>query len=784
MPGAQPPADFTGLRTSAPGTVAGGPAAVAVATKHVWSEVGPLRGTLALLRMNQHAGFDCPGCAWPDPADPSTVEFCENGAKALAEEATTRRVTPAFFARHSIEHLQSWSDYKIGKAGRLTTPMVRREGGTHYEPISWDDAFALIARELNALPSPDEAVFYASGRTSNEAAFLWQLFVRQYGTNNLPDCSNLCHESSGTGLKETIGVGKGTVTLDDFYEHTDTILVIGQNPGTNHPRMLTALQAAARRGATIISINPLREAGLVRFRHPQEIAGWVGSGTPLAKWFVPVRINGDVALLTGVAKRLLERHDAAAGSESALLDTAFIEQHTKGFERFAAHTRAIDWTDLVASSGISQPEIEALADQIAQSKALITCWAMGLTQHRNAVGNVQAIVNLHLMLGQIGKPGAGVCPVRGHSNVQGDRTVGITPNPPADLLDHLEREFAFVAPRDRGLDTVHAIAAMHDGRAHVFVGLGGNFLSASPDTEYTARALQQCRLTVHVSTKLNRSHLITGRQALILPCLGRSEMDEQNGHAQVVSVENSMGIVHTSRGHLAPASRELLSEPRIVARMAAAVLGEKTTTKWSELADNYDTIRGAIERCVPGFSPDYNARVRQPGGFPLPNPVRDSRTFPTSDGKAHFTVHAVPQHELADGQLLMMTIRSHDQYNTTIYGLDDRYRGIRNERRVVLVSRGDMAALGLTDQQVVDITSHWEGETRVAKRFLVVPYDIPPGCCATYFPEANVLVPVRHFAEKSHTPVSKSLIVSLAATATAAAELAPGSEPRAQQAAP
>ena len=447
-----------------------------------------------------------------------------------------------------------------------------------------------------------------------------------------------------------------------------------------------------------------------------------------------------------------------------MLDTAFIEAHTHGFERLATHLRQFEWEAAVAGSGISQPEIEALADQIAKARALITCWAMGLTQHRNAVGNVQAIVNLHLLLGQIGRPGAGVCPVRGHSNVQGDRTVGIMPNPPAALLDKLEAEFDFGAPRERGLDTVHAIAAMHDGRAHAFIGLGGNFLSACPDTDYTARALANCNLTVQISTKLNRSHLIGGRTALILPVLARSEQDEQNGHRQVVTVENSMGIVHTSRGHLKPASRELLSEPRLVARMAAAVLGRRSKTQWDELANNYDAIRERIERCVPGFA-GYNERVKKPGGFPLPNPVRDNCTFPTDDGKAQFTVHPVPEHNLADGQLLMMTIRSHDQYNTTIYGLDDRYRGIRNERRVVLVSRLDMAALGLAERQVVDITSHWEGETRVARKFLVVPYDIPPGCCASYFPETNVLVPVRHFAEKSHTPVSKSLIVTLTPTA-------------------
>ncbi|HLL55917.1 MAG TPA: FdhF/YdeP family oxidoreductase, partial [Myxococcaceae bacterium] len=724
--------------------------------KHTLHEAGMVRGARLLLKVNQKDGFDCPGCAWPDPdGDRSVAEFCENGAKAVAEEGTLKRVTPELFAQHTVGELSQRSDYWLGKQGRLTEPMVLREGSQHYQPISWEEAFALVARELNALSSPDEAAFYTSGRTSNEAAFLYQLFVRQFGTNNLPDCSNMCHESSGTALSSTLGIGKGTVTLEDF-DKAEVIVVIGQNPGTNHPRMLSALQGAVRRGAKVVSINPLPEAGLQRFKHPQEVLELMGRGTPLASLFLQVRINGDVPLLQGLAKALLEEDKRRHGQ---VVDREFIRRHTDGFEAYAKHIEKVSWDAVVEGSGIPREQIQACAELLANHDRIIFCWAMGLTQHKNAVGNIQEIVNLLLMRGAVGKPGAGACPVRGHSNVQGDRTMGIWEKPKPEFLDALQREFGFSPPRHHGYDTVHAIQAMHEGRVKVFFALGGNFLSATPDTEFTAEALRRTRLTVQVSTKLNRAHLVTGRQALILPCLGRTERDVQACGEQFVSVENSMGVVTSSRGGLPPASAHLLSEPAIVARLAEATLGTRSGVKWRWLVEDYDRVRLLISKVIPGFD-RYNERVREPGGFYLPNGPREGR-FTTLDGKAHFTVHPMPRNELGPGQLLMMTLRTHDQYNTTIYGLEDRYRGLKNERRVVLLNREDIRELGLKERQVVDLTSHFEGEQRVARSFIVVPYDIPRRCAATYFPEANVLVPIRSVAEKSNTPTSKSVVISL-----------------------
>jgi molybdopterin-dependent oxidoreductase alpha subunit len=754
---AQPPLTFTGLQLGLPSTSAAGFRSVVTATRHVWGEAGVVRGTRALLRMNQKGGFDCMSCAWPDPdGDRSFAEFCENGAKALASEATTARVAPDFFRRFSVAELSQRSDYWLGQQGRLTQPMVLRAGGSHYEPISWEDAFRLAADELNALASPDEAVFYTSGRTSNEAAFLYQLFVRQFGTNNLPDCSNMCHESSGSALAPAIGIGKGTVTLRDF-ELAQVILLIGQNPGTNHPRMLTTLQKAKRAGCFMISVNPLPEAGLLRFKNPQELGGLLGRGTALTDLFLQVRVNGDAALLKGLIKALLEREERAPGTA---FDKAFIEQKTAGFEEFLAALRAARWDELLEQSGVSRERLEEAAGHLARAERIIACWAMGLTQQPNSVAVIQEIVNLLLLRGSIGKPGAGVCPVRGHSNVQGDRTMGIWDRPRPEFLNALAGEFHFDPPRRAGYNTVESIKAMHAGKVGVFFALGGNFLSATPDTEYTAEALRRCRLTAQVSTKLNRAHLVTGRQALILPCLGRSERDVQPGGPQLVSTENSMGVVQSSAGTLEPASEQLRSEPAIVAGLARATLGARGGVDWEALAADYDRIRALIERVVPGFA-DYNARVRQPGGFYLPNGPREG-TFKTATGKANFTVHPLPERRLEPGQFLMMTVRTHDQFNTTIYGLDDRYRGIRNERRVVLLNADDVREAGLAADDVVDLTSHFRGETRVARHFLVVPYDIPRRCAATYFPEANVLVPIDSVAEKSHTPTSKYVVITLA----------------------
>ena len=758
-PSAQPPEETTPVEIKRVSKVAGGIPAIIATAKATWSEMGLVRGTRTLLNLNQMGGVDCPGCAWPEPdADRSHFEFCENGAKHVADEATTKRITPEFFSQWSVADLSAQSDYWLGKQGRITHPMVLRSGATHYEAVSWDEAFNLIAGELNAR-APDEAIFYTSGRTSNEAAFLYQLFVRQFGTNNLPDCSNMCHESSGSALGETIGVGKGTVTLEDF-KRAQAIFVIGQNPGTNHPRMLSALQQAKQNGCKLVHINPLPEVGMTRFKHPQDVVGLLGRGTALADLFLQVRINGDVALLKGIMKDVLAEEERRPGQ---VLDHEFIRQYTTGFEEFAAALRKVHWGDIIEQSGVLKTRTEDAASIFVQSERTIFCWAMGLTQHRNAVANIQEIVNLMLLRGQIGKPGAGLCPVRGHSNVQGDRTMGIWERPSSAFLDNLGAEFDFEPPRKHGYDTVNAIQAMHRGDAKIFFALGGNFLSATPDTEFTAQALRRCRLTAHVSTKLNRAHVVTGEQALILPCLGRTETDAQEGRPQFVSTENSMGVVQMSEGKLEPASPQLLSESQIVARLARATLGDRTTVDWEELVRDYDKIRVLIERVVPGFE-NYNARVREPGGFYLPNPARE-RVFKTASGKAAFTVHELPFHDLKPGQFLMMTIRSHDQFNTSIYSLNDRYRGIHNGRRVVFLNKDDIRLAGLRPQQTVDLVSHFEGEERIARRFVVVPYDIPRHCAATYFPETNVLVPVRSVAEKSNTPVSKSVVISIRAVA-------------------
>jgi molybdopterin-dependent oxidoreductase alpha subunit len=753
---AQPPDDINGIDITLGSKAAGGVKAVVVSMHHAWREMGVSRSVETLSKLNQKDGFDCPGCAWPDPDGERThAEFCENGVKAVATEATLKRVTPEFFKNWSVAELSRKSDYWLGNQGRLTEPMWLSEGETHYRPVSWNDAFSIIAAELNSLASPNEALFYTSGRTSNEAAFLYQLFVRQFGTNNLPDCSNMCHESSGSALSETIGVGKGTVTLEDF-ELAEAIFVIGQNPGTNHPRMLSVLQSAKRNGCTIVHINPLPEVGLKRFKYPQEVRGILGKGTELADLFLQVRINGDVPLLKGIMKEMLSEEQRSPGT---VLDHKFIQETTNGFEEFAEALREVSWDEIIDQSGINRDQIRQAAEIMIRSQRTIFCWAMGLTQHKNAVANIQEIVNLLLMRGQIGKPGAGACPVRGHSNVQGDRTMGIWERPPDAFLDNLGREFGFEPPRDHGLDTVDAIKAMHAGKAKLFFAMGGNFLSATPDTEYTADALHKCRLTVHVSTKMNRAHLITGRQALILPCLGRTEEDIQSSGPQFVTVEDSMSVVHSSRGTLKPASEHLLSEPMIVARLARTTLGPKSSVNWEDLVADYDRIRDHISRVVPGFE-DYNRRVSEPGGFYLPNAARE-RVFRTISGRAEFTVHALARHALEPGQFLMMTMRSHDQYNTTIYGLDDRYRGIHGGRRVVLLNEKDIADSGLSAGQVVDLVSHFNGEERTAYRFLVVPYSIPRRCAATYFPEANVLVPIGSVAEKSNTPASKSVVISI-----------------------
>jgi molybdopterin-dependent oxidoreductase alpha subunit len=747
--------DESQLEVSKPKDWAAGLPGVAVSVKRTVEQVGPVRSVRALRLINQRDGFDCPGCAWPEPQEAAgekrkPIEFCENGAKAVAEEATKRRVTPEFFAQHPIAELAERTDYWLGQQGRITEPMVLRPGATHYEPIEWDDAFALIAAKLKELSSPDEAIFYTSGRTSNEAAFAYQLLVRSFGTNNLPDCSNMCHESSGAALTETIGVGKGSVTLADFAM-ADLIVVVGQNPGTNHPRMLSALERAKDNGAKIIAINPLPEAGLMRFRNPQKVRGLIGKGTPLADEFVPVRIAGDLALFTAIG-RLLVAKDA--------VDTEFVQRYTAGFEDYRKHVTEMSWDDILEATGLTREKIERVADMFAASERTIVCWAMGLTQHRKAVPTIREIVNVLLLRGMIGKPGAGACPVRGHSNVQGDRTMGIYEKMPEPFLAALEREFDIKVPRKHGYDTVEAIKAMADGRAKVFMAMGGNFVSATPDTAFTEQALRSCELTVHVSTKLNRSHVVPGRTALILPALGRTERDLQAGGEQFVTVEDSMSVVHRSRGTLAPAGPKLRSEVSIVCGLARALFGPDHPVPWSSFEKDYDTIRDYIARVVPDCD-DYNAKVRQPDGFVLPHPPRDRREFPTATGRANFTVNEIEVLRVPPGRLILQTLRSHDQYNTTIYGLSDRYRGIENGRRVVLVNAEDLAERGLRDGQLVDVISEFEGTERRAERFRTVAYPTPRGCAAAYFPEANALVPVQAVAEISNTPASKSIIVRL-----------------------
>jgi molybdopterin-dependent oxidoreductase alpha subunit len=720
-------------------------------------EMGVSRTARTLRRINQVDGFDCPSCAWPDPQHRKLAEFCENGAKAVAWEATRKRVGPDFFAAHSVAELRAADHHWLEHHGRLTEPMYLAPGATHYAPIGWDDALALVAARLRALPDPDRAVFYTSGRASNEAAFVYQLLARRLGTNNLPDCSNMCHESSGAALNETIGIGKGTVTMADIGEHADLIVLVGQNPGTNHPRMLTTLEQAKRRGARIVAINPLPEAGLQRFRNPQTARGLAGPGTVLADLHVPVRVNGDLALFAGLNRLLVERDSAQPG----VIDHAFIATYCDGFEAACAGWMDLDWSQLEALSGLARADLEALLDLIVAADSTVVCWAMGLTQHRNAVATIREIANFLLLRGNVGRPGAGAAPIRGHSNVQGDRTMGIWEKMPDAFLDSLGAEFGFAPPREHGMDTVGAIRAMRDGAVDVFVALGGNFAAATPDTAVTEAALGRCALTVHVATKLNRSHLCHGTEALILPCLGRTEADRSGGRDHFVTVEDSMGMVHASHGHLPPASEQLRSEVAIVTGLGQALFGDDLG--WARMGADYREIRRHIEHVVPGFA-DFEKRLAEPGGFALPNGPRDSRTFATATGKARFTVNPPTSVTVPAGHLLLQTVRSHDQFNTTVYGLDDRYRGIRGGRRVVLVNVDDLRDFGLRTGDMVDLVGVHDGQLRRAPRFRAVEYPTPRGCAVTYFPEANVLVPLDATAEVSNTPASKSIVIRLEAS--------------------
>ncbi|WP_027499887.1 FdhF/YdeP family oxidoreductase [Rhodococcus sp. UNC363MFTsu5.1] len=741
---------------------AAGVPAVLVSLQRGLEQMGAVRTARTLARLNQRHGFDCPGCAWPEtPGHRKPAEFCENGAKAVAEEATLRRVGTEFFAEHSVAELAEKTDYWLGQQGRLTHPMVLREGATHYTPIGWDEAYRLIADHLRALPSPDRAVFYTSGRTSNEAAFLYQLMIRSFGTNNLPDCSNMCHESSGSALTESIGIGKGSVTVPDL-EYADLILIAGQNPGTNHPRMLSTLEKAKANGAKIIAVNPLPEAGLRRFKDPQKVGGVIGRGVDIADEFLQIRLGGDMALFQGLGRLLLEADDADPGS---VVDRAFVEQHCAGFAEYEKNVRAVDLDVVLEATGLTMTQLRETANALARSERTIACWAMGLTQQTHGVATIQEITNLLLMRGMIGKPGAGVCPVRGHSNVQGDRTMGIWEKMPDSFLDALDREFSIVSPRKHGWDTVAAIRGMRDGKGAVFMAMGGNFIRATPDTEATEAALRSCALTVQVSTKLNGSHVVTGATAVILPTLGRTDKDIQASGKQMVSVEDSMSMVHLSRGSLTPISDQLRSEVAIVCELAEHLLGADHSVPWAHFRGDYDRIRDSISRVVPGCE-NYNERVRRPDGFQLPHPPRDRREFPTRTGKANFTASPLQWLPTPPGRLILQTLRSHDQYNTTIYGLDDRYRGVKGGRRVIFVSAADLAELGIADGASVDVVSEWTGpdgvlQERRVRDFKAVEYSTPKGNAAAYYPETNPLIPLDHVAAKSNTPVSKAVLVRL-----------------------
>ena len=740
-------------KLSLPKNSAAGIPAVVSTMKYGLTNMGIINSITKLSKVNDFHGFDCPGCAWPDPDDHRSIaEFCENGAKAVSDEATKSRVDSNFWSKWSISELSQKSDFWLNSQGRLTEPMIIRQNSNYYQPISWEDAFDVIADNIVSLENPDEAIFYTSGRTSNEAAFLWQLLARRIGTNNLPDCSNMCHESSGVALSESIGIGKGTVTLDDFNS-ADLIIVVGQNPGTNHPRMLTALRDAKKKGASIISVNPLVETGMKKFKHPQNPVEMLGFGSSIADKHLRVKINSDQALFRAFSKSIIESDN---------IDEDFIDKYTNGFENFRKIAIESRYEEISEITGIPLQEILEISQKVSKSKSTIVCWAMGITQHKNSVATIQEIVNFLLLGGNIGRKGAGVCPVRGHSNVQGDRTVGINHKPSPDFINNLERSTGIRSPEKHGFDSVEAVKAMEKGDAKVFLAMGGNFLSAMSDTNRTSAALSNCNLTVHISTKPNRSHLITGKTGIILPCLGRTEEDisSSNGR-QFVTVENSMGVVHSSTGTFKPASNLLKSEPAIVSGIGGAIESrlERSGIPWQNLSEDYDLIRNLIEKTIPGFD-EYNVRIKSKSGFYLPNPPRDSRTFPTENGYANFVSNDI-SFAKSSNKFMMMTIRSHDQYNTTIYGLDDRYRGISKGRRVILMNKNDISKCNLSKGELVDLSSEMNSGTVLSPDWFVVPYDIPEGNVATYFPESNCLIPLDSVAEKSNTPTSKSVPIGI-----------------------
>ncbi len=755
--------EYPDLEVSPPENWAVGLPAIYHSMEPAIVQLGLVRTAKLMTSMNQKDGFDCMSCAWPDPDKRKTLEFCENGARAVTWEATPVTVPTSFWAENSVTELLTKSEYWLGMQGRLTEPVYKPAGSDHYEPVSWERAFALVGERLRGLDSPDRAVFYTSGRTANETAFAYQLFARAYGTNNLPDCSNMCHESTGVALTEVIGVGKSTIAYDDF-ERADLIIILGQNPGTNHPRMLTALEDAKENGASIVAVNPLPEAGLMRYKNPQKVRGIVGRGTTLADQFLQIRSGGDMALLQALSKRVL---DAEVANPGTVLDHDFLSEHSIGLDAFTAHLAGLDEAEVLAATGLDASEIDELAARYIAADRVIISWAMGLTQHRNAVATLKEVINLLLLRGNIGKPGAGASPIRGHSNVQGDRTMGIWEQMPAPFLDAIEAEFGFSPPREHGMDALKAITAMQQGKVSVFFALGGNFVAAVSDTGATEAAVRGCDLTVQVSTKLNRSHVVVGTEALILPTLGRTEFDLQKSGPQFLSVEDTVCAVHATHGSVPPVAAGLLSEVSIVTRLATAVLADSVPVDWPGFEADYDRIREHIARVVPGFE-DFNTKVRRSSGFVLPNGPRDTRTFDTETGKAMITVNKLEALERPEGRLILQTLRSHDQFNTTIYSLNDRYRGIKNGRDVVFVNPDDLTELSLEDGQRVDIFSEWQGEAdRVLRNYRVVSYPTARGCAAAYFPEANVLIPLSSAAVGSNTPVSKAVIVRLEPVASA-----------------
>jgi len=745
------------VAVSGPRRWATGAPAITSSVKRTVTSMGPVRAVRSLRVVNQPTGFDCPGCAWPEPAPGQRhrVEFCESGAKAVAEAAPKAVVDRAFFATHSLDDLRARSDFWLGQAGRLTEPMIKRPGDTHYRPITWADALAEIARQLADLDDPNQAVFYTSGRTGNEAAFVFQLLARSFGTNNLPDCSNMCHEPTSTALGETIGIGKGSVRLEDFGV-ADVIVIAGQNPGSNHPRMLTTLEQAKRSGAKIVAINPLPEAGLLRFKNPQRLRGLIGNGTALADIYLPIRLGGDQALFQLWNRWLIKRDTDRPGT----IDRAFIDQHTSGFEALAAHLRTVDDDTLLAATGLDVDDVTAAFEHIAGAQRLIICWAMGITQHLNAIDTINEITNLALLGGHIGRPGAGLCPIRGHSNVQGDRTMGIFERPPTELLDALDAEFGLTTPRQPGLDTIDAVHAFADHTATVMISLGGNFTRATPDTDATERAMTSARLTVQISTKLNRSHTMGGDTAIILPTLGRVDTDDTAFGPQFVTVEDSMGLVHSSTGALPPPVQGMRSEVAIVCDLATALFGTTHPVPWSTLRDDNNLIRDRVARVIPGFE-HFNRRVREPGGFALPHPPRDERRFPTNDGTAHFSITTVTDRTPAAGQLMLQTLRSHDQYNTSIYGHDDRYRGISGDRHIIMVNPADISRLGFADGDLVDIISTFTDHDRTVHGYRIIAYPTPLGCAAAYYPETNVLIALGHHGTDAQTPAAKAIPIRL-----------------------